>query len=391
MKSNRSLAMLGALLAMLVLLLAACAAPVAPTSDAPAADATEAPTEEAAEEAAGEEMAADTVLPALDPAEEVRVAYVPIMKFAPLYVAAERGLFEKYGLDVDINSVKSGTEAIAFLSEGQVDVGGIAIVTSLWNGWDQGLDLRVFAPGGLEPFENSPTKLIVRKELADDGSVTEVADLAGMTIGVAGGPGSGGEYLLAKALERGDLSIFDANIVQIGNADMPLAFENGSIDAGILGSPYADQVMEAGFGVPLAEDLTPGLMTVAFVGSGDFITERPEAAQRFALALMEAARLMQGDDYLADENVAAYLAYVNSTEEALRAGTPVVYDPNQVIPVDGLADVEETHRENGRTEYETPIDLSNVVDTSFTEQALELLGEVQRRIERKDRTLIGRI
>ncbi len=81
--------------------------------------------------------------------------------------------FDKYGLDVDIQPVKSGTEAIAFLSEGQVDVGGIAIVTSLWNGWNQGLDLRIFAPGGLEPFENSPTKLIVRKALADDGSVTE--------------------------------------------------------------------------------------------------------------------------------------------------------------------------------------------------------------------------
>ncbi len=322
-----------------------------------------------------ETTAGDTALAPLDPPAAVTVAYVPIMKFATMYVAEERGLFDKYGLDVTIEPVKSGTEAIAFLSEGQVDVGGIAIVTSLWNGWNQGLDLRIFAPGALEPFENSPTKLIVRQAILDDGTVSSVADLAGRTVGVAGGPGSGGEYLLAKALEQGDLTIFDVEPVNIGNADMPLAFENGSIDAGILGSPYADQVIEAGFGAPLAEDLTPGLMTVAFVGSGKFINERPEVAERFALALMEAARLMQGDDYLSDENVAAYLRYVNSTEDALRAGTPVIYDPNQVIPVDGLADVESTHRQNGRTEYEEPIDLNNVVDTSFTEQALELVGK----------------
>ncbi|MCB0047322.1 MAG: ABC transporter substrate-binding protein [Caldilineaceae bacterium] len=356
--------------ALLILLAAGCAAPAAaPTgssggnSDTAAADAPSA-----------EETATDTVLPPLDPAEDVTVAYVPIMKFATLYVAQERGLFDKYGLNVTIEPVASGTEAIAFLSEGQVDVGGIAIVTSLWNGWSQGLDLRIFAPGALEPFENSPTKLIVRKELSDDGTVSAVADLAGMNVGVAGGPGSGGEYLLAKALERGDLTIFDVETIQIGNADMPLAFENGSIDAGILGSPYADQVIESGAGVSLEEDLTPGLMTVAFVGSGQFINERPEAAQRFALALMEAARLMQGDEYLSPENMAAYLAHVNSTEEALRTSTPVVYDPDQVIPVDGLADVERVHRENGRTEYDEPIDLANVVDTSFTEQALELLG-----------------
>lgn len=313
----------------------------------------------------------------LDPPEEVTVAYVPIMKFATMYVAAERGLFEKYGLDVQIEQVASGTEAIAFLTEGQIDVGGIAIVTSLWNAWNEGLDIRIIAPGGLEPLENSPTKLLVSKTLFDDGTVTEIADLAGMTVGVAGGPGSGGEYLLAKALERGDLTIFDVEAINIGNADMPAAFENGAIVAGILGSPFADQVIEAGHAVELATDLTPGLMTVAFVGSGNFVTERPEVAQRFVLALMEASRLMQGDDYLSDENLAAYLTYTNSTEEALRAGAPVVYDPNQVIPLEGLADVETTHRENGRTEYEEPIDLENVTDTSFTETALELLGEVE--------------
>lgn len=318
----------------------------------------------------------EPVLEPLDPPEQVTVAYVPIMKFAAMYVAEERGLFDKYGLDVEIERVASGTEAIAFLTEGQIDVGGIAIVTSLWNGWSEGLDIRVIAPGALEPFENSPTKLIVRADLMEDGTVSDVADLAGMTIGIAGGPGSGGEYLLSKGLERGDLTIYDVNLVQIGNADMPAAFENGTIDAGLLGSPFADQVIADGFGAAIAEDLTPGLMTVAFVGSGDFVTERPEAAQRFVLALAEATRMMQGDDYLADENLAAYLAYTNSTEEALRTGNPVVYDPNMVLPVEGLADVERIHRENGRTEYETAIDLDNVAMTAFTEQAIELLGEV---------------
>ncbi len=95
------------------------------------------------------------------------------------------------------------------------------------------------------------------------------------------------------------MTIFDVEPVQTwATRTCRLAFENGSIDAGILGSPYADQVIESGNGVALAEDLTPGLMTVAFVGSGKFLNERPEVAQRFTLALMEAARLMQGDDYL---------------------------------------------------------------------------------------------
>lgn len=315
------------------------------------------------------------VLEPLNPPETVKVAYVPITKFATMYVAAERGLFEKYGLNVDIERVASGTEAIAFLSEGQVDVGGIAIVTSLWNSWHDGLDIRIIAPGGLEPFENSPTRLLVRDDLAADGTVSSVADLKGRIVAVAGGPGSGGEYLLSKALQRGDLTIFDVETQNVGNADMPAAFANDAIDAAIVGAPFADQIIEAGDAVSLAGDLTPGLMTVAFVGSGNFINNRPEVAQRFVLALVEAARLMQGDDYFSDENIAAYLTYTNSTEEAIKNAVPFVFDPNGTIPVEGLQDIEATHRANGRTEYQDSIDIQSVVDTSFTEKAVELLGE----------------
>jgi NitT/TauT family transport system substrate-binding protein len=47
------------------------------------------------------------------------------------------------------------------------------------------------------------------------------------------------------------------------------------------------------------------------------------------------------------------------------------------IPVKGLADVERVHRENGRTDYDTPIDLKKVVDTEFVDKALADLGEAK--------------
>jgi len=312
----------------------------------------------------------------LNPKEKVVVAYVPIMKFATLYVAAGRGLFEKYGLDVQIQSVKSGTEVIAFMTQSKVDVGGIAIVASTWNAWAKGMDLKIVAPGALEPIKGSPTNLLVRKDLVDSGKVKTVADLKGMKVAMAGGPGSGGEYLATKALERGNLTIRDVQIVSLSNTDMPAALQNKSIDAGILGSPYADQAIEKGVAVPLAEDLTPGAMTVTFVASGKFLKERPEAAKRFVLALMEAARLMQGKDYLLPENMKAYLKYVNTTEEAIRKGEPVIYDPNMEIALDSLKDVERVHRENRRTEYTQPIDLKAVTDTSLVEWARSVLGRI---------------
>ena len=219
---------------------------------------------------------AQTAVEPLDPPQQVRVAYVPILKFATLYVAADRGLFEKYGLDVSIDSVASGTEAIAFLEQGQIDVGGIAIVTSLWNGWNQGIDVRVFAPGGLEPFENSPTRFMVRKDLFDSGDVDTIEELTGRTVALAGGPGSGGEYLAAKALELGGLTIRDVQTLNLANADMPAAFENGSIDAALLGSPYAEQI-EAD-GMQLLRSSTQGLVPSMQHRGGSRMPSAPHAS-----------------------------------------------------------------------------------------------------------------
>jgi len=311
----------------------------------------------------------------LDPPQSVKIAYVPIMKFATAYVAADRGLFKKYGLDVQFEKVKSGTEAIAFLSQGTVDVGGIAIVTSLWNSWNRGLDIRVIAPGGLEPMQGSSTNLLLSKKAAEAG-VKTVADLKGKRVGVAGGPGSGSEYLVAKALERVKLTIRDVNLLNISNPDIPAALSGGSIDAGLAGPPFSTQALAGGATV-LATDLTPGLMTVCFVGSGKFIKERPEVAERFVAALTEAARLMQGKDYLSKENVDAYLKYTASTEAAIKAAEPAIYDPNQDIPSKGLADVERMHRENGRTDYDKPIDLKKVVDDQFVDKAIAALGKAK--------------
>ena len=308
----------------------------------------------------------------LNPPQKVKVAYVPIMKFATAYVAADRGLFKKYGLDVELNKVKSGTEAIAFLTQGSVDVGGIAIVTSLWNSWNRGLDIRIIAPGGLEPMKDSPTALLLSKKAADAGIKT-LADLKGKKVGAAGGPGSGGEYLVAKALQRANLTIRDINLVNVGNPDIPAALAAGSVDAALAGPPYSEQAIKAGAATVLATDLTPGLMTVAFVGSGKFVKDRPEVAERFVVALTEAARMMQGSNYLSKENLDAYMKYTASTAEALKAAHPAVYDSNMSIPLRGLADVERVYRENGRTDYDKPIDLKKVVDERFVDQAIAAL------------------
>ena len=366
----RSLTKAFGVLLVMALVLTACPSP-SPTP-------TEAPTKAVEPTPTTPPKPTDTPQPTAEAKEVVKVAYVPIMHFAPLYVAKERGFFDALGLDVQLETVKSGTEAIAFLTEGQIDVGAIAVTAGAWNAFNQGLDLRVVAPAALKLMKGDPTKLMVRKDLYDSGEVTTAADLKGRTVAMAGGPGGGGEYLVAKALEGSGLTVHDVEMVKIGNPDMAAAFETGAIDAALMGSPYVAQVMQAGTAVPLVEDMAPGAMTVVFVYSGKFMKERPEAAKRFMVGLMQGTRAMQGDEYLSDENMAAYLKYQKSTEEAIRASTPMLYDPNLNINEESLRDVERVHRENGRTDYTDPVPMENVVDYSWQRYALMILGPYQQ-------------
>ncbi len=347
-----------ALLAVPLLLLAACA-----------------PNAGGGEEPGGSTELSDSV-EALEPRETVKIAYVPIMHFATSYVADTEGLFDKYGIDVEFERVSSGTDAIAFLSSGAVDVGAIAFVASTFNGWYNGDDFRIFAPAGTEPLEpTSPSMIVVSKALYDSGEVTEIADLEGRVVGVAGGPGSGGEYITSKFLETADLTIRDVELQNVPNPDMPAALEAGTLAAAQMGSPYAQQAIDAGIAVELmnVSEVSPGLMVTGFVGSGAFINDRPEVAKRFVLALAEAAALMQGDDYASDANIEAYLAHVDSTPEAIKSGVPMRYDTALEISIDSVRDAEAVHRGNGRTEYQDEFDVTTVIDTRFVDFAANLL------------------
>ena len=118
----------------------------------------------------------------LNPPQKVKVAYVPIMKFATMYVAAQRGLFKKYGLDVDFEQrqVRHRGDRISHAGQRRCRRHrhrhvAVELLES------RAGDIRIIAPGGLEPFTNSPTMLLVSKTLSQEAEVKTIADLKGKT------------------------------------------------------------------------------------------------------------------------------------------------------------------------------------------------------------------
>lgn len=307
-------------------------------------------------------------------ADKVKAAYVAIMNFAPLYLAIERGFMKEQNIEVDMQKVASGTEAMAFLAQGSLDAGGIGIGASTFNAFNKGFDLRIVGSAAVQPMKDGPSIIIVRKDLKDSGKVKSVADLKGKKVALAGGPGTTGAYFVARALKDAGLTVKDIDIVNLANPDMPLAIEKGSVDAAFVGPPYSDQILGGGKGVLLAKDTAPGAMTTVFMYSGKFIKERPDVARRFMVALVQGSRAMQGNKYLDPANMKGYLRYVTSTEAAIRAGKPQVYDPDLKVDIDSVKNMEEIFRWAGWTNYATEIAEEKMADTSFAANAVKMLG-----------------
>lgn len=307
-------------------------------------------------------------------ADKVKAAYVAIMHFAPLYLAIERGFMKEQNIEVEMQKVASGTEAMAFLSQGSLDVGGVGIGASTYNAFNKGFDLRIVGSAALQPWKDGSTVIIVRKDLRDSGKVKSVADLKGMKVAIAGGAGTTGAYFVARALKDAGLTVKDIEIVNLANPDIPLAIEKSSVAAALSASPYSDQILAGGKGVVLAKDIAPGAMTTVYMYSGKFIKERPDTARRFMVALVQGARAMLGSKYLDPVNINGYLRYVTSTEAAIRKGTPQFYDPDLKLYIDSVKNMEEIFRWAGWTNYATEIPQEKMADASFAAHAVKVLG-----------------
>src|SRR5438552_8169426 len=112
----------------------------------------------------------------------LKVAYVPVLAFGPLYRALAKDYFGQAGIDVDLTVVQSASDAVAFLGTGQIDVALGNVGAALFNGVNRGLNVRIVAGNSYnqrEPETLVAAPLLVRKPLTDDGSVRSVADLKG--------------------------------------------------------------------------------------------------------------------------------------------------------------------------------------------------------------------
>jgi NitT/TauT family transport system substrate-binding protein len=301
----------------------------------------------------------------------VRIGYVPVMIYAPLYIAIERGYFAAENITVELTPLQGGSDSVVQLAAGNFDaaVGGVG--AGLLNAANLGLEFRIVAPMHTERPPIASPLVISAKRTAE---LKSVADLKGKTVSI-NATGAATEYWVYLALSKAGLTMQDITLTAVAFRDVPSALESGAIDAAILGEPFATLQKDQGTVAVLADDFVDGI-TVTYLYMGlPLLNERPEVAEGFVRAYLRALRDLDDEGWLNEETAAIIEKYTNvPADVVLRANRPY-YDPNGTIP---LADLEELQRyflERGVLEYTEPIDLKPFIDTSLVEKAVEVLGE----------------
>lgn len=229
-----------------------------------------------------------------------------------IWAAKDLGLFEKYGLDVDLVFISGGARTMQALLGGSVqasDSDGVGPVNAILRGGD-----AVIVAGLIN---RSLFKFVAQKE------ITNPAQLRNKKIGVANFGGSN-EFAVLLALKEWNISRDAVTLVAAGGSAVRLAaMENRGLDATVLPYDHALLASRAGMKV-LADipDLVPAFPDKVITVRRSFLERERQTIKRYLQALSEAIyqvatnrekatdilrrRLKLSDPNLAEENYKLY-------------------------------------------------------------------------------------
>jgi NitT/TauT family transport system substrate-binding protein len=216
----------------------------------------------------------------------------------------------------------------------------------------------------------------VRSDLADQ--IKTPKDLKGKRIGVGGGAGSTGEYMVLRVLENYGLKMQDVTLVNLSFPDMPMALAKKSIDAGLIPAPYSIVPLEDGTGKILLPVTTPGEMVTVLSFGGKFMQEKPELAEGMIVAVMKATRDLVRAGKYTDEFIEIFLKYYKVSRENLVKIDLYDFDPNLVIQTKTLSEMERIFADAGRLDYKPPLPMNDLIEPKFRDLALEKLGPFKK-------------
>lgn len=313
--------------------------------------------------------------PCLAAAEDtVRIGMARSVSNGAELIAIEKGYFREAGIKVEIEDIDTSANTIALLATNRLQIVAGGISAGYFNAIEKDLPIIVIADRVSSPIGHN---LMLRPDLKD--KVTSLAQLKGKVI-ASNGAGSVSTYEVGKMLETAGLTIADVDVKIFPFTQMPVAFANKAIDAGIVIPPFVWQFLEQGHAVGFAEPdslVKPSPMTIAVVMvNTDWAKKNTALLRNYYTAYMRGLRAYC-DAYhgapVRDEIIAALIRHGSERRPELLHKYPwPARSPDGRINIASMLDMQEWYIKNGYAHARFPAE--RLVDLSYADDAVQKLG-----------------
>ncbi|CDQ20552.1 ABC transporter substrate-binding protein [Halobacillus karajensis] len=316
----------------------------------------------------------------LDKKTTVVVAEDGAASGAGFYIAKEKGYFEDYNIDIKFTTFANSDDMLPALAAGEVDIAGGVSTASFFNAIAQGIDVKIIADKGHYFDGNSYFSFVIREDLQDE--VKEYSDLKGKRIAVSS-RNAVDDYIFQRMIEHAGLTEDDVEFVLMSDfGNMLAAMGNKSIDAALQIEPLITQGESQNLHVRFgdATDFAPEAQIAMVLGSPDFIEKETDVSLRFMAAYLKGIR-DYNDAFLYDEGLDEVID-IMTKHTALK--DPEIWkkvgvtglDPNGEMFVDDIKKQFDMYDANGAISGD--IDFDKAVDTSLSEEVIDLIGRYER-------------
>ncbi len=229
-------------------------------------------------------------------APSVRANYAAFSgAFAPLWIAADRNLFSKYGLSVDLRYIAPATATQALIGKNLdiINPGGEIVEAGL-NG-----EPVVYIAGIMN---RAVMSIYAKPEIAS------LADLKGKVLAVTV-PGATTDFAARVLLQQARLTPGkDVKLIYLkGMVEILTGINQGNADAGIFTSPTTLKAQHAGLKelVNVTEQNIP-MIHAALATTKEYIKTRPDNVRRFLQAYLEGIKIARTDAEYAKQIIGKY-------------------------------------------------------------------------------------
>lgn len=208
---------------------------------------------------------AGMVAPAPAVADPVKIAVNTWVGFGPLYLARDKGIFQKHGVEVELTPMEKTSEKYSSFIAGKFDMAAGGAGTSV---------IYITEPDQLQYVaglddSNGGDGVVAKKE------ITSLADLKGKSVAVDMGGISG--FYLGALVKTAGLKFSDIKIVEMASDDVGKKFIDKQFDAGVTWEPWLSKAKATDFSHLLIDSsATPGLLSDALIARKDFVAKHPK-------------------------------------------------------------------------------------------------------------------